>query len=394
MLAFNLSFKRCSVPTASCGTYPILILPCQQVHHHLKLSTFSLCKCVFEISSWFWISWDPSFGLSASSAELWCKYLVVPAARSLLLEIPSRLIDTRLYCVITSLLPRDSSSITSQLQSNTATLATAVASQPASLWRHRDKQSAYYPAMDISGLVSYDHRTQQASSVSASRGLVGNPFNLRMQSYSNAGMPSATHYQSGHYTYGNQPGNSYQHLSSTYNTGYSQHVESYQFPTAGGSGQSHSEGSVASNIILRGNHSPPVKHEDKPPLQTNQKVFEICSYSNPKPPNSEPDPTFGTDVDTLMKAIQTKSEPSPGYPVQKPSLVTSMAGFQQPRFGEGYGTAFLNQHFNDPFTAPNAVLEGARGRSGQKEARQRNKTRYGCEFPNCLRSFSQKVSRC
>ncbi|KAI9797737.1 MAG: hypothetical protein M1835_006909 [Candelina submexicana] len=200
-----------------------------------------------------------------------------------------------------------------------------------------------------------------------------------------------THFDSGHYPYAAQPVNNYHHLASAYNNGYSHHAESLHFPTASGSAQSHSPGSVAGNPILRGNQSPPVKHEHQVPLQTKSRAFEGRAPTNPKLPNNEPDSTFGTDVDTLMKAIQTKSEPSLGCSEHKHSSLTQMTGFQQPRFGQVYGTAYLNQQFNVQFTAPNAVLDGAGGRSGQKEARQRNKTRYTCEFPNCLRSFSQKT---
>ncbi|GAD99324.1 hypothetical protein CIMG_02603 [Paecilomyces variotii No. 5] len=136
-------------------------------------------------------------------------------------------------------------------------------------------------------------------------------------------------------------------------------------------------------------HSPPnIRHErNLLPGQSRESSFRLDQISdlrldalafgptsNEQKQDNTSEPEFGTEVDMLMKAIQSKPAPVESHrlPHQLPSLhELSHAGHT------GYMSSYSRQQLEGPPTS--------------KSTNQKSKRKYECILPNCKKSFSQKT---
>lgn len=104
----------------------------------------------------------------------------------------------------------------------------------------------------------------------------------------------------------------------------------------------------------------------RPNVFTNMLPNETSSDAPPKTPPPSGDVDFGTDVDSLMRAIQTNSKPRPYFQQQQP---TSHPTPPQSR-STPYGISMT---------------------SGSPRNDPRARKRYQCHLPTCAKSFFQKT---
>ena len=121
----------------------------------------------------------------------------------------------------------------------------------------------------------------------------------------------------------------------------------------------------ARNAMVDLTDDPPVKLESKSPQQ------RVGIFGDRSPGSSTRDASFGTDVDTLMRAIQTKSKGKP----QQPSVsFEHLASLPSPT------RVTVAEDTVDPESW-----------AGPDRRSPRSRKRYQCNVPGCGKSFFQKT---
>ncbi|KAF2811452.1 uncharacterized protein BDZ99DRAFT_384122 [Mytilinidion resinicola] len=232
-------------------------------------------------------------------------------------------------------------------------MAAAVASQHAGIWhQRRTNQAVHVPNMSMSMLPSYDTSVRTVSNPPVSRAFQPTHLDLAMpmfQSHPTTSVP----YQSGAYAFDPLAVNPY-NMQQAFNMNY---PPTMAHPVAY-SGPNELPNSLPTTRDVRNNYpmmesTPPVKTEAASPIQLSQ-VYNDANYADVcKDTSSESDSAinFATDVDTLMKAIQAKSNQAKRQ--QQPSKSS--------------------------------------GDSEKTKSSQKSKKRYQCSMPDCHKSFYQKT---
>jgi hypothetical protein len=109
------------------------------------------------------------------------------------------------------------------------------------------------------------------------------------------------------------------------------------------------------------------------------------SNSNKPPVPGSGEVNFGTDVDTLMKAIQSKVQQSPGKPQQNSPIDQSKSVLGSPG-----SVPVSNSHGRIPHSFVQERKQRLTSRESQEE-KSTSKKRYECEIPGCNKSFYQKT---
>ena len=121
--------------------------------------------------------------------------------------------------------------------------------------------------------------------------------------------------------------------------------------------------------------TPPIKPEPlwSPTAESTASMTSKSTSASSRVLDPEPvEVTFDTEVDTLMKAIQAKSQVAP--PSQQPSNPTQRAS-QNSHYVHGAGAAGTVQD----------------GKDDSQDDSKTGKRRYQCQVKNCMKSFYQKT---
>jgi hypothetical protein len=233
--------------------------------------------------------------------------------------------------------------------------------------------------MDISGLVSYDMGPRAASSGTSSKGMMMPHLDLSMSSYGQAGMDGFVAYQPNGYHYNQMPSTSYQQMIPTYPQYPQIPQHSYHGSQESHQGLPHVR--EALNGLVPDVQSPVVKHEDsvafRSPLQ--YEGLEATSPIDSKMSTgtaSSTDTNFVTDVDTLMRAIQSKSQPVPQRRLPLPSQPARPVVAPAP----SYVNSYSQLQDRSPIQAQHSPIKTSK-----------SKKRYTCTIPGCSKSFFQKT---
>jgi hypothetical protein len=227
--------------------------------------------------------------------------------------------------------------------------------------------------MAMSLMPSYDNAVRTVSNPPASRAFQSTHLDLAMpmfQSHPTTSVP----YQPGAFAFDSiavNPYNMQQGFNMQYPTTMAQAVTystaadlQTMMPTA-------KDGRSSFSMI---ESTPPVKTEAASPIQPSQLYYDATYTDDSKQTSSESDSNvnFSTDVDTLMKAIQAKSQQAKRQ--QQPSKVLPQ---QKP---------------HPEYTAPVAHQPVKISSDSEKtRSSQKAKKRYQCSMPDCHKSFYQKT---
>lgn len=211
----------------------------------------------------------------------------------------------------------------------------------------------------------------------ASRRMFPPHLEMTVPLYPNAAVAYAQPYPAASYGYSHplaSQANSYQ----VYSHGHPFHLQPPTLAPNPPPLQIHPQIQQAKNDLSPGNQSPRIKYEEGPPYPTSLIPSEIEYRGDGRHPDSAIEIDFGTEVDTLMKAIQSNSRPSRHEAHQLPPL-------QQ--FNRGHAAYEINCNENR--------AEYQAGLIGDREQfvapGQKSRKKYGCTFTNCNKGFFQKT---
>lgn len=252
--------------------------------------------------------------------------------------------------------------------------------------------------MDVSGLIqSYDSRAT-SSTATLSRAIMA-PHYAPAIPYTGPPINTiiSTHQQIQHHNpfgFGSYSGPSPNGMIPAFANNFVQQRSSLPRLMApdgdGGPGMSFSRTTTRQGFVEEHHHSqsPPIKTEQlwsgAPSNSSPTFVPANTKTNNSSAPGSASDVNFGTEVDTLMKAIQAKSKTTP----QTPSPVTQSRPVVGVSVTPPYRQAAVsqgNEYEERKFKLTQAnIQEEASSHKG-------NKKRYECTIENCTKSFYQKT---
>ena len=234
--------------------------------------------------------------------------------------------------------------------------------------------------MDISGLVSYEYRPRPGSTTASSRGILPSHVEMSMSSYGPPPIGNVGSLQSGSFQYA-QITTGYQPMVSSYGGSYLPASQCQQMPSTA------NESSGLTNIVEPRPPLAPAPHSTIFKAEDDATYRQASAYyrGGPSSPGERgelslitptADPDFATDVDTLMKAIQSRSK-ALGLPASPGSGMSSPHASEGPTFPH----PARQGHFD----------EGRDGQSPPHEEDRKGKTRYDCDQAGCGKGFSQKT---
>jgi len=253
-----------------------------------------------------------------------------------------------------------------------------VASQHDGLWQRRSSQVLHMNSMNMPGMMpSYESTSRTSVTAATSRAF----YDLTMPTmsvFTPSTMAGAQSFQTGAYPFDSLSVNPYNMQQAAY-VAYPQSVPQ----VSGYHGANELASSVphvreARNSICSAHRSPSVKSEASSPVLPNQLFNDISAIDEYKQSSgsdsgdSASGINFNTDVDTLMKAIQSKTKPKEQRQ-QQPTQVL-------PRHQH------VHQHVREYHTHQNAKVVDEYARPSQK-----SRKRYQCSMPDCNKSFYQKT---
>lgn len=292
-------------------------------------------------------------------------------------------------------------------QDNTGTLA-VTAQAPGQAWgrwaeQHNPQPIETFYAMDISGIIqsSYDHRA--TTSAALSRTLLA-PHYIQAQAFSG---PASTALVAPHHQMQQQQ-QQQQHNPFAFSaftgatpTGLipafaNNYIQQRPLPRLvqtendSGRGMPYTRNTGQGYVEEHHSQSPPIKSEPLWNVPTNSPSFASASSKNiasTAPVNGTVEVIFGTEVDTLMKAIQAKSKATP-------SQISTPTEQSRPVVGVSRTPLYVQ-----------AASEGASYTSGEpskfklthgeqhdeSSGAKNGKKRYSCTIENCTKSFYQKT---
>ncbi|KAI9826808.1 MAG: hypothetical protein M1832_005746 [Thelocarpon impressellum] len=230
--------------------------------------------------------------------------------------------------------------------------------------------------MDISGLVSYDYRPRTVAGSASARAAV----DMSMSSYSQADVGSMMSFPTAAYPYAQVPQSGYQHVLPNYSAAYSQPGPQHHLAALSTQGAVYPTQALpmadGRQPYPQSQRSPLVKLEDQAAYR-GQAAYYADSPTSPGARSTGPepagaDPNFATDVDTLMKTIQSKAE-----------------------------LAAREAALRSPMSPAQAALGGFEAQRGQapadgravaaRDEQGRGRKRYECDQPGCGKGFCQKT---
>lgn len=254
-------------------------------------------------------------------------------------------------------------------------MTAVVASHHSGLWHSRPDQTIHIPNINMSGLVSsYDSSSRTVTHPPTSRAYQATTshMDINMPMFSTHTMTTSMPYQPGAFAFDALPVNPY-NMQQAFPVNYPQpvpHSASYAGTTSIQQGPTSRD--VPSEFSME--RTPPVKAESSSPVQSSPMYHEAPYSGDFKRSNSEPEDgcgiNFATDVDTLMKAIQSKQKPAPPQQ-QRP---------QPPKVRDISHDVPLATRDSLP------VQE-----EGEVKSSDKPKKRYQCSMSDCHKSFYQKT---
>jgi hypothetical protein len=246
-------------------------------------------------------------------------------------------------------------------------------------------------------IQSYD--TRATSSAALSRTLLA-PHYMPAQTFS--GPPSTTlvtshqqmqQHQHNPFTFGPYTGASYALVPAFANNFIQQRPlpRLVQTENEPGRGISYARNARQGYVEEHHSQSPPIKSESQWNLPTNSPSFASSTakvITSTVPVNGTTEVTFGTEVDTLMKAIQAKSKSTPSQtsPASEPSRpvvgVSRTPSYAHTTSQGGVGTAGEPSKFK---------LTHDEQQHDHSSTTKGGKKRYSCTIENCTKSFYQKT---
>lgn len=275
------------------------------------------------------------------------------------------------------------------VEGDTVTLAAVAPSPSAHDWSRQVGQSSQYQtAMDVSGLMHYNLGIS-SSAASNNRGMMTSDVDVGIPSYPQAGLGNMMPFASTPYAYGPAAVSHYQQINPGYHGSYvapnpprtlsNVNVLTPEVSNIRDPRHAYPQGErttpMTAKLDERTNYHPqPVPYEPTPE-----------STSAPERKTSSPvslaaEPVFTTDVDTLMRQIQTKSKQ--GATQASPVASDSRLPPNGPR--SSFGSAYVEQF-------PNPPVKLVPGMEQQGTSSPKSKKRYECDVPGCGKDFSQKT---
>jgi hypothetical protein len=250
--------------------------------------------------------------------------------------------------------------------------------------------------MDISGLIqSYDSRA--ASSAALTRTITA-PHYIPIHNFSGANSNAlvATHQQIqqhnpfgfGAYTAGGP--NQIIPAFAANNYAQQRPLPRLMQPENDGRGMPFSRNPRQGYIEEHHSRSPPIKSEPQWNVSSNSPSFVASNSKNISPTagvNGSNDANFGTEVDTLMKAIQAKAQSAPPQKTpsgdqSRPVVGTSITPPYM-RTASQAGTYASGEASRTKLTQSDLQDDAGSAKGGKK--------RYQCTIENCTKSFYQKT---
>ncbi|KAF1983440.1 hypothetical protein K402DRAFT_406902 [Aulographum hederae CBS 113979] len=275
-------------------------------------------------------------------------------------------------------------------------MAAMVAPQHGGIWQRRSSQAIHMNAMSMPGMMP-SYETTSRPPVNHNQAPTSRAFHdLTMPVFTNSNMAGAMpfHGAYGFDTLSVNPYNMQQNLQQPFHVGFSASMA--HAPTYAGSdlpaGVPHVR--EARNSVPVSHRSPSVKAEERSPVQPNQ-LFNDSSngVDNSSSGESENGVNFSTDVDTLMKAIQAKTQANPRQqhqPQQQPQQQQPQQQPQQPQqpskvLPRQQDFQMAHEH------ATHHPVKALPVADSPKAAGQKSRKRYQCSMPECNKSFYQKT---
>jgi hypothetical protein len=285
-------------------------------------------------------------------------------------------------------------------QDNTGTLA-VTAQAPALAWGHwavQQPQPDYY-IMEISGLIqprSYDARATSTSALTraimAPQYVTSLPYS---SSSSSASLVAPQHQMQQHnpFSTAQYAGASSNSLIPAFNSNYIQQRPQVRMMGASADNPPRTlsyPGSSRQTGFVEEQQSPTIKPEPQA-LSSNGAAWNLQASaaafpsSDKSPVSSSGEVNFGTDVDTLMKAIQSKAKQPPNKPQQSSPIDQSKSVVGSPA-----SVPVSNAHHRIPHSFVQEEKQRLTSGDSQDE-KLTSKKRYECDIPGCNKSFYQKT---
>ena len=194
------------------------------------------------------------------------------------------------------------------------------------LWHRRSSHASQLPHPDFTGLMSFSGPSRVTNSTATSRPYQTSHVHLSVPMYPSAGMNNSIPMQSNSFGFGTmtttQPS-----ISTPYRSAFAPLNHVATFPGGVGSIPAIQQPQNLRNGYSSTERSPMVKSETEAPAQAHQMFYAANAAESaklPSPAVSDKEIDFSTDVDTLMKAIQSKSTSSVPQGQQKQQIQQPM----------------------------------------------------------------------
>ncbi|KAI9844104.1 MAG: hypothetical protein M1837_005818 [Sclerophora amabilis] len=240
--------------------------------------------------------------------------------------------------------------------------------------------------MDIRGLVSYDLGRRSANSSSSSREMMTSNVEMGMPSYPQPALDNMMPFQPNGYGYNTVAPANYQQMLPNYHPGYSQPPRPHAYgpdnvlpPGMPPTRVPDSFSQTDRNSVIKAEDAP--MHHARLGMYENPNAGSAQENKISSPATSRTEMNFATDVDTLMKAIQSMSKS--GHQQENPIAVPDAS--PQHTYPAIPPSARYPEEQTRRLDAPEAP--GPRTPEGS----QKGKKRYECEIPGCGKAFSQKT---
>lgn len=248
--------------------------------------------------------------------------------------------------------------------------------------------------MDISGIVqSYDNRATTSAAVS--RTLLA-PHYIPAQAFSG---PTSSNLVSPHlpmqqqhnpFTFSAYTGATSNGLIPAFANNYIQQrplPRLMQTENDSGRAVSYARNTRQGYVEEHHSQSPPIKSEPLWNVPTNSPSFASTSskvITPTAPVNGTAEVIFGTEVDTLMKAIQAKSKATPSQTSTPPEPSRPVVGVSRtPLYVQATSEGAAGEPSKPKLTHGEQHDESSSAKNGKK--------RYSCTIENCTKSFYQKT---
>ncbi|KAI9790348.1 MAG: hypothetical protein M1816_005166 [Peltula sp. TS41687] len=243
--------------------------------------------------------------------------------------------------------------------------------------------------MDMTGLMHYNLGIS-SSAASNSRGMMTTHVDMGIPSYPQAGLGNMMPFASNPYAYGPPTVSHYQQINPGYHGGYVAPSPPRTLSSVNVLGPEVSNIRDPRHAYPQGERTTPMTakldertnyHPPPAPYEPTSESASAPERKTSSPVSLAAEPVFTTDVDTLMRQIQTKS--SNQGTAQSP-VVSDTPRLPPSGPRSSFGSGYIEQYATPPRKLVTAVEQP--GPSSPK-----SKKRYECDVPGCGKDFSQKT---